>query len=170
MKKCIAIYPGSFDPVTYGHLDIIERASRLFDELIVAVAVNPAKRPLFSVEEREAMLKESCAHLPNVRVDHFDTLLVDYARRQGAQVIIRGLRVVSDFEFELQMAHLNREQAPEVETVFIMTNVQYSYLSSSVVKEIASFGGDIRGFVPEPVWTRLLARYRSQKGGDSHSC
>lgn len=153
-----AIVPGSFDPITNGHLDIIERATRLFDRIIVAVAVNPSKSPLFTIPERMEMVREVCAHLPNVAVDTFDGLLVDYAARQGARAIIRGLRAISDFEYELQMALTNRRLGPGIETVFMMPGSEYVYLSSSIVKDIARLGGSVEGLVPNSVRQRLRAR------------
>ncbi len=154
----VAIYPGSFDPVTSGHMDIIERASNLFDLVVVAVAPNPLKQPLFTVEERVEMLKVVCAPIQGVEVDCFEGLLVDYCRRKGATVILKGLRAVSDFEFELQMAQMNRRLAPEIHTLFLMTTTEQSYLSSSIVKEIARLGGSIEGLVPPPVEGYLRAR------------
>ena len=142
-----AIYPGSFDPVTLGHYDIIERSSKIFDRLIVGVLNNSAKSPLFSVEERVKMLKDVTKGLPNVEVMAFDGLLIDFARANEAQVIVRGLRAVTDFEYELQMAQTNRVIAPEIDTIFLTTNLKYSYLSSSIVKEIAEYDGDISGFL-----------------------
>lgn len=154
-----ALCPGTFDPVTNGHLDIIERASRRFDRVIVAVLRNPAKEPLFAVEERVAMLKEACADLPNVEVDSFSGLLVDYARRRGAGIIVKGLRAVSDYEYEIQMAQMNhRISAGEVETVFMTTNPAWSFISSSLVKEVARFGGSVDGLVPPVVADRLTER------------
>ena len=150
-----AIVPGSFDPVTNGHLDIIHRAARLFERVVVAVAINSAKTPLFSVEERVEMLRECCAEWPNVTVGSFEGLLVEYARQCGATVIVRGLRAVMDFEYELQMAHMNRHLCPEVETAFLMTGAEYSYLNSSIVKEIARLGGSVEGLVPQSVRQRL---------------
>lgn len=154
----LALYPGSFDPITLGHLDIIERSSRMFDQVLVAVLRNPSKQPTFSVEERLALIRTACTHLPNVRCDGFEGLTVDYARRLGAGVLLRGLRVLSDFEFELQMAHTNRSLADDLETVFLATRTEYSFLSSSVVKEIARFGGDITHLVPPHVATALHGR------------
>ncbi|HVN67577.1 MAG TPA: pantetheine-phosphate adenylyltransferase [Candidatus Sulfotelmatobacter sp.] len=151
----VAVYPGSFDPITNGHLDIIERASRLFDCVIVAVIHNPEKKPRFSFKERLAMLKESVTHCRNVEVESFDGLLVKYVREKKARSVVRGLRAVSDFDYEFQMALSNRKMAPEIETVFLMTDYKYSYLSSSFVKQIASLGGDISGMVPGPVAKRL---------------
>lgn len=160
-----AVYPGSFDPITLGHLDIVERGARLFDHLIVAVLVNLRKEPLFEVEERIAMATESVSHLPNVSVDHFPGLLVHYLRSKQARVIIRGLRAVSDFETELQLASMNKELMPDCETIFIPTEHQFSYLSSSIVKEIARHGGTVDRFVPERVKTRLESRYREESPG-----
>ena len=154
-----ALCPGTFDPVTNGHLDIIERASRRFDRVLVAVLRNPAKDPLFPVEERVAMLKEVCADLANVEVDAFSGLLVDYARRRGAGIIVKGLRAVSDYEYEIQMAQMNhRISGGEVETVFMTTSPQWSFISSSLVKEIARFGGSVEGLVPPVVAERLAER------------
>ncbi len=150
-----AIVPGSFDPVTNGHLDIIERASRTFDHVTVAVVVNRAKSPMFTIQERVEMLREVCAHLSNVDVDSFDGLLVDYARSHGAGIIVRGLRAVSDFEYELQMALTNRRLLPDIETVFMMTGAEYSYLSSNIVREIALLGGSVEGLVPDSVKQHL---------------
>jgi len=161
MKK--AVYPGSFDPITNGHLDIIERAAKLFGEVIVAVIHNPEKRPFFSFKERAAMIKQALPHCPNVTVDSFDGLLVDYVRRQKAGAIVRGLRAVSDFDYEFQMALTNRRMAPEIETVFLMTDYRYSYLSSSFVKQIAHRGGDISGLVPPPVALKLKSGKKGAK-------
>ncbi len=155
----LAIYPGSFDPVTNGHLDIIERASFLFDRIIVSVSRNSGKMPLFSVEERMAMLKEVLQTYRNVSLDSFEGLTVNYAAQKGAQAIIRGLRAISDFENEFQMALTNKKLQPEVETVFLMAQAQWSFLSSSVVKEVASYGGCIKGFAPELVEIRLKEKY-----------
>jgi len=160
-----AVYPGSFDPVTNGHLDIIERAARLFERVIVAVFKNPAKIPLFTQEERVAILRQTTQHLPNVEIDSFDGLLVNYARQHNAEVVIRGLRAMSDFENEFQMALTNRQLNPDIETVFLMTSSKYSFLSSSAVKEIASFGGsldDLVDFVPVAVAEKVLAKYTAK--------
>ena len=146
-----AIYPGSFDPVTLGHYDIIERSSKIFDKLIVGVLNNSAKSPLFSVEERVRMLKEVTKDLGNVKVVPFDGLLVEFARQQKARLVIRGLRAITDFEYEIQMSQTNHKLEPEVETMFLTTNLKYSYLSSTIVREVAAFGGDISQFVPETV-------------------
>lgn len=142
-----AIYPGSFDPVTLGHYDIIERSSRIFDRVIVGVLCNSAKTPLFTTDERVEMLRYVTAELPNVTVLSFDGLLVDFARQQSADVIVRGLRALTDFEYELQMAQMNRVIAPEIDTLFLTTNLKYAYLSSSMVKEVARYGGDISEFL-----------------------
>ena len=150
-----AIYPGSFDPVTYGHLDVIKRSSKLVDELIVGVLNNNAKTPLFSAEERVRMLKEVTKDLPNVKIIPFEGLLVDFARKTGAKMVIRGLRAITDFEYELQMAQTNHKMKPEVETVFLTTSLEYSYLSSTTVKEVAAFGGDISQFVPPIVMENI---------------
>lgn len=155
-----AICPGSFDPATNGHLDIIERASKLFDKVIVAVLNNPKKKSLFSVEERVDILRKVCAYMKNVEVDSFSGLLTEYANEKKADAIVKGLRAVSDFEYELQMALMNKKLNPEVETVFIMTSSRYSYLSSSIVKEVAQFGGCIRGLVPEVIENDIYERFR----------
>ena len=150
-----AVYPGSFDPVTMGHLDIVERTSQIFDKVIIGVLNNRAKSPLFSVEERVNMLKEVTADLPNVEVQSFAGLLIDFVRKNEAQIIVRGLRAITDFEYELQMAQTNRVMAPEVDTLFLTTNLRYSYLGSSIVKEIAAGGGDISAFVHPYVAERM---------------
>jgi pantetheine-phosphate adenylyltransferase len=151
----IAIYPGSFDPITLGHLDIIERGCALFDKVIVAVLRNPSKTPLFSVEQRLAQIQTATQHLPQATVDSFDGLTVDYARKTGASCLLRGLRVLSDFEKELQMAHTNKTLAADLETVFLATAVEHAFLSSSVVKEIARFGGSVTHLVPPHVSLEL---------------
>ncbi|AMW29008.1 MULTISPECIES: pantetheine-phosphate adenylyltransferase [Arthrospira] len=147
----IAIYPGSFDPVTFGHIDIIERGSHLFEWVIVAVLRNPSKTPLFTVEQRLIQIRQSISHLDNVEVASFEGLTVDYAKQRKAQVLLRGLRVLSDFEMELQMAHTNKTLSDTIETVFLATSNEYSFLSSSVVKEIAKFGGSVDHLVPNHV-------------------
>jgi len=144
----IAVYPGTFDPVTFGHLDIIERAALLYDKLIIGVLHNSEKTPLFSVKERVNILTKATEDIANVEVCSFEGLSVDFARKAGAKVIVRGLRLITDFEYELQMAQTNRKLAPDVDTTFLYTSLQYSYLSSTTVKEVARFGGDIREFVP----------------------
>ena len=158
----IAIYPGSFDPVTFGHLDIMQRASQTVDELVVGVLVNQAKIALFSVEERVKMLKIITKDYPNVRVESFHGLLVDFAREQGAGFIIRGLRAITDFDYELQMAQTNRIMAPGIDTIFFATNLEYAYLSSTTVKEVASYGGDITKFVPESVARAVEEKIRDR--------
>jgi len=156
-----AIYPGSFDPVTNGHLDVIERARKLFDEVIVAVAHNDEKQPLFSLEERLDLLRETAGRIANVRIAEFEGLLVDFAKAQNAGAVIRGLRAVSDFEFEFQMALMNRKLDAAVETIFLMPKEEYTYLSSRIVKEIARLGGDISSFVPACV-AKALSRQFAQ--------
>ena len=142
------VYPGSFDPVTKGHIDIIERAAILTDRLVVGVLNNSSKKPLFTVEERVAMIQKAVSHLDNVEVKAFSGLTVDFARAEGAKMIVRGLRAVTDFEYELQLSQTNRKIAPDIDTVFLTTSLQYAYLSSSIVKEVASYNGDISAFVP----------------------
>ena len=155
-----AVYPGSFDPVTFGHLDIIERSAKMVDELVVGVLHNSAKNSLFSLEERVNMIREMTKDIPNVRVESFDGLLVDYMTQIGANIIIRGLRAVTDFEYELQLAQMNHVQNENIETVFLITSLKYSYLSSTIVKEIASYGGDISKFVPAELMDRIYAKYK----------
>lgn len=156
----IAIYPGSFDPVTLGHLDIIRRASIMFDRLIVAVMHNQNKKPAFSAEERVGFLKRTTADLPNVEVESFGGLLADYAKQKNACVIVKGLRAVSDFEYEFQMALANRKLNPDLDTVFLMTSAEYMYLSSSIVKDIAVHGGGVADFVPEGIMQDIVRRIR----------
>jgi pantetheine-phosphate adenylyltransferase len=158
MKR--AIYPGSFDPVTNGHLDVVERAGRLFDEVIVAVAQNDEKQPLFSLEERLDMLTQTVGKIGNARIAQFDGLLVEFARREKANAVIRGLRAVSDFEFEFQMALMNRKLESSVETIFLMPKEEYTYLSSRLVKEIARLGGDVSKFVPGVVTAALGKKFK----------
>jgi pantetheine-phosphate adenylyltransferase len=155
MKRVVAIYPGSFDPLTNGHLDLIRRGSKIFDELIVAILRNPEKAPLFTLEERRQMLEQMTARWRNVRIDTFDGLLVQYAMRQKAHVVLRGIRAISDYEYELQMALMNRRLEPDLETVFMMPAEAYSYVSSRLVKEIAQLGGSVHGLVPDFVEQRL---------------
>ncbi|HYE80573.1 MAG TPA: pantetheine-phosphate adenylyltransferase [Clostridia bacterium] len=156
----IAVCPGSFDPATNGHIDIIKRSGELFDKVIVAVLNNPSKQPLFSVEERVELLKKTCCSMENVEIDSFSGLLIEYAKSRNASVIVKGLRAVSDFEYELQMALMNKKLNPGIETVFMMTSSKYSYLSSSLVKEVAKLGGCIKGLVPETIEGEIYKRFR----------
>ncbi len=156
-----AIYPGSFDPVTYGHIDLIKRAQDIFPELIVAVAHNPHKKPLFSVRERVDMLKEATRDFKGITIDDFDGLVVDYARKNKAHVLIRGLRMISDFEYEFQMALTNRKLAPDIETIFLMPQESYSYISSRLLKEAASLGADLSSFVPDYVEQALKSKLKA---------
>ena len=158
-----AIYPGSFDPVTFGHIDIIERAARISDELIVGVLQNKAKTPLFSVEERVIMLREVTKHLKNVKIIPFEGLLIEFAKQMDAKVIVRGLRAITDFEYELQMSQTNRKLNSDVETLFLTTSLDYSYLSSTTVKEVASFNGDITQFVPEFVAEKVTEKIKERR-------
>jgi pantetheine-phosphate adenylyltransferase len=159
----IAVCPGSFDPITYGHLDIIKRASKVFDQIHVVLLNNSSKNPLFSVDERISLISEVTKEFPNVKVDSFQGLLVDYAKGVGASAIIRGLRAVSDFEYEMQITSMNRVLNEEIETFFMMTNNQFSFLSSSIVKEVAKYGGDISELVPEAVQKALSGKFNLQK-------
>ena len=158
MRK--AIYPGSFDPITNGHLDIIKRSANLFDELVIGVLHNSAKNPLFSIDERVNIIKELTKDIPNVTVDSFDGLLVDYAASVDASVVIRGLRAVTDFEYELQIAQTNKVEYPKLETLFMTSSLQYSYLSSTIVREFASYGGDITKFVPESIIPLIQEKFK----------
>ena len=157
----LAIYPGSFDPLTNGHMAIIQRGLKLFDRLVVAVANNPQKSPMFSVEERRALIREAVGDDPRVEVDSFDGLLTDYARSKGIPTVLRGLRAVSDFEYEFQMAQMNQELWPEAETLFLTPDVRYSFISASLVREVARLGGDVSRFVSAPVLERLRAAVRT---------
>jgi pantetheine-phosphate adenylyltransferase len=159
MTERVALYPGSFDPLTNGHLDILSRARRLADRVVVAILENDGKKPLFSVAERIEMLREILRDDPSTPVRSFSGLLVDFARESGATLIVRGLRAVSDYEYELQMALMNRRLAPSIDTVFLMANEEYSYVSSRLVKEVARLRGDLSGLVPEPVRQRLAAKF-----------
>lgn len=156
----IAVYPGSFDPITNGHLDVIERASRLYDKLVVGVLSNGNKKPLFDADERVEMIKTVTEHLENVEVDTFEGLLVDFASSKNATVIVKGLRTVADFEYEFQMALLNKALNPEYETMFMMTDTKYSYISSSMVKELAGFHGDLTGLVPCEIIEKIKEKYK----------
>lgn len=161
--KRVAVYPGSFDPITNGHLDIIKRASRIFDKLIVAVVRNPNKVSTFTVDERMDLIRKAVSGLPNIEIDHFEGLLVDFMKAKDAHVIIKGLRAISDFEYEFQMALMNRKLDPNIETMFMMTNYKYSYLSSSVVKEIGRLGGCIGELVPDVVLPDIQKRLTGLK-------
>jgi pantetheine-phosphate adenylyltransferase len=161
-KNRLAVYPGSFDPLTNGHVDIIERGTHLFEKIIVAILVNAEKSPFFTTEERLEIVRETFRSQPKVEVDTFDGLLVDYVERRNANVIVRGLRAVSDFEAEFQMALMNRRLSPNVETVFMMPAEQYTYISSRLIKEVFSLGGQVRGLVPEIVVTRLHEKQRGK--------
>ena len=157
--KHIAVYPGTFDPVTNGHIDLVERSLRIFDELIVAIAANPKKAPLFSLEDRISMFREVTGTNKNVIIEGVDGLLVDYVRQKKAVGIIRGLRAVSDFEYEMQMALMNRRLDSKIETVFLMPNQEYSFITSTIVKEAASYGGDVSSLVPKPVVEKLKKKF-----------
>ncbi|EUJ32058.1 phosphopantetheine adenylyltransferase [Listeria floridensis FSL S10-1187] len=162
MKDKIAVYPGTFDPITNGHLNIIERAAKTFDILYISVLNNSSKKPLFSLTERMELIKEATDHLPNVLVESSAGLLVDYAKEKSAHAVIRGLRAVSDFEYELQIAAMNRTLDPELETFFMMTSPNYSFLSSSIVREVASYGGNVTELVPAVVDRALKAKYHKE--------
>jgi len=153
-----AIYPGTFDPMTNGHLDIVTRAALMFDHIILAVAASPSKKPMFSLEERVALASEVVAHLPNVEVVGFSDLMANFARAQQANVLVRGLRAVSDFEYELQLAHMNRHLMPTLESVFLMPSEAWSFISSSLMKEVARHGGEVQAFLPAPVYEALKAK------------
>ena len=158
MKQRIALYPGTFDPITYGHIDVVQRATELFSRVVVLVARNSTKQPMFTEEERAAMIREVFRRHPRVEVDAFDGLLVEYARKRKASVIVRGLRAVSDFEFEFQMALTNRKLAPTIDTVFLVPHEKYTYLNSTIVREVARLGGDVSDFVPPGVRRRLVEK------------
>lgn len=160
--KVVAVYPGTFDPITLGHIDIIERSSKLFDQVIVTLALNPSKSPLFDIEEREEMIRDAIQKFTNVTVEKFDGLIVDFALKRQATVIIRGLRAISDFEYEFQMALMNRNLAQEITTVFLMPHENYTYLNSTIVRNVAGFGGNIEKFVTKFVAEKLI--YKLQKG------
>ncbi|MER3524626.1 MAG: pantetheine-phosphate adenylyltransferase [Ignavibacteria bacterium] len=162
-RRPIAIYPGTFDPITYGHIDVVQRAAVLFPKVIVLVARNPSKTPIFTVEDRVEMIKEVFQRDRRVTIDVFDGLLVDYARSHHASVLVRGLRAVSDFEYEFQMALTNRKLDADIDTVFLMPHARYTYLNSSIVREVARLGGDVSAFVPNHVRRRLIERFKQPK-------
>lgn len=157
----LAVYAGSFDPVTYGHLDLIERASHLFSDVIVAIGVHPTRKPLFNAEERMALLHSVVAPYPNVRVDAFDNLLIDYCKQNHARVIVRGLRAATDFEYELQIAHANADLSPEIDTVFLPTRTKHGFVSASLVREIATHGGDVSRYAPPSVCAALKEKFKT---------
>jgi len=159
----VAIYPGSFDPLTNGHLSLIQRGLEMFDRLVVAIVVNPKKTPLFTMEERRQLIREAAPD-ERVEIDSFEGLLVEYARRRGINVLLRGLRAVSDFDYEFQMANMNRKLAPKVETVFMMTGEDYFYISSQLVREVAMYGGSVKGLVPPNVLEKMMARFGDSAG------
>ncbi len=154
----IAVYPGTFDPITFGHIDLIDRASRIFDQVILAIAANPNKKPLFSLEERQTLAAESLKQYKNVKIEGFDSLLLDFVKKEKARVILRGLRAVADFDYEFQLASMNRFLDPDIESMFLMPAEKYMYVSASLVREIAIFKGDVRGFVPEHVAKALYKK------------
>lgn len=159
--KNIAVYAGTFDPITYGHVDLVERAARIFDKVIIAIAASPNKKPLFSLEERVALALDVLGHHKNVVVQGFDSLLLEFAKGHGANVILRGLRAVADFDYEFQLASMNRFMNPEIESMFLMPSEKYMYISSSIVREIAKLGGNVSGFVPSEVAKALEKKYKS---------
>lgn len=163
MSARTAVYAGSFDPATLGHLDLIERASALFDNVIVAIGVHPTKHPLFTAEERVAILEQITSHLPNVLIDSFDGLLIDYCTQKGAGVIVRGLRVTTDFEYELQIAHANADLAPQIDTIFLPTRTRHGFVSASLVREIASHGGDVSRYAPKLVCEALTKKFSTAR-------
>ena len=162
LSASIAVYAGTFDPITNGHVDILERSLALFDEVVVAIASNPRKQPLFTLEERIRFIQDATTNNPRVRCDAFEGLLVEYCARKRARFIVRGLRALADFEYEFQFAHMNRRLAPGVDTVFFMTDESHHYVSSSLIKEVASLGGDVHGLVPQPVVAALKAKYQKK--------
>jgi len=163
MNKKTAIYPGTFDPVTFGHIDVLERAAKIFDKVIISVAKSSSKDALFSIKERTELIKKVTVKLKNVEIDVFEGLLVKYAVKKNAGVIIRGLRAISDFEFEFQMALTNRKISPEIETIFLMPNEKYSYISSTLVKEIGAYGGNLSSFVPKIVSEKLKEKFKKKR-------
>jgi pantetheine-phosphate adenylyltransferase len=158
----LAVYAGSFDPVTLGHLDLIERSAALFSDLVVAIGVHPTRNPLFTAKERVDLISDVVKHLPNVEVDSFDGLLIEYCRKRGARCIVRGLRAATDFEYELQIAHANADLCPEIDTIFLPTRTKHGFVSASLVREIASHGGDVSRYAPEPVIRALKAKFASK--------
>jgi len=160
----VAVYPGSFDPITNGHVDLIERALNIFPELVVAVACNPRKQSLFSAQERVDLIKEACGHSDRLRITAFQGLLVNHVHEIGAHTLVRGMRALADFEYEFQFAHMNRRLAPDIDTIFMMTSEKNFYVSSSLVKEVAAFGGDVTGLVPDNVHNALMERYDAVQG------
>ena len=166
MNNRIAIYPGSFDPITNGHVDLIERALAIFPQLVVAVAINPRKQSLFTAEERVALIREACGHNEALQITRFTGLLVNHVKELGAHTLVRGMRALADFEYEFQFAHMNRRLAPEIDTIFMMTSEQNFYVSSSLVKEVAAFGGDLTGLVPTCVHDALKERFARDPGPD----
>ncbi|MEK7846233.1 MAG: pantetheine-phosphate adenylyltransferase [Nitrospinota bacterium] len=167
MKQIIAVYPGTFDPISNGHLDLIKRGLRIFDKLIVAVASNPRKSPLFTIDERVNFIKEAVKGLKNIEVESFNGLLIGFAKEKGANVIVKGLRAVSDFEYELQMSLMNRRLDTHIETVFMMPSEEYSFLSSRILKEVASLNGDVSGMVPKAVVEGLRKKFKNETGRKS---
>lgn len=161
MTARLAVYAGSFDPATLGHLDLIERASALFEKVIVAIGAHPTKRPLFGIEERLSLIREVAGHLPNVSVDSFDGLLIHYCMAKGASVIVRGLRAATDFEYELQIAHANADLCPQVDTIFLPTRTKHGFVSASLVREIASHGGDVSRYAPKAVCEALERKFNT---------
>ena len=159
VPKKIAIYPGTFDPITLGHLDILQRASKLFDQVIITLAINSSKTPLFSREERLEFISDAVKKIPNVTVDSFEGMLINFAVKKGAIAVIRGLRAISDFEFEFQLALMNRKQNPEITTVFLMPNEKYTYLNSSIIREVSRFGGDVSSFITPLVAEKLKNKF-----------
>ena len=159
MSRALAVYAGSFDPATLGHLDLIERAAALFDNVIVAIGVHPTKNPLFSADERKSLIVSIASHIPNVVVDSFDGLLIEYCASKNASVIVRGLRVTTDFEYELQIAHANADLRPEIDTVFLPTRTKHGFVSASLVREIASHGGDVSRYAPKVVCEALVKKF-----------
>lgn len=164
MERSLAVYAGSFDPVTFGHFDLIERASKLFSEVVIAIGVHPARKPLFTLEERLELLRKVTKDIDNVRVDSFEGLLIHYCEHLGARCVVRGLRAVTDFEYELQIAHANADMAPTIDTIFLPTRARYAFISASLVREIASHQGSVRSYAPGPVCDALEAKFGPTRG------